>query len=260
MNSALPAIDAHAHVEPTVSAQDLASLGCAVVAVTRESAEWGPVRRRTDGMTIWGIGCHPGHQSEIDSFDQLRFAEAIEGMPLVGEIGLDFRGGRPRGPQQKVFREILEVTRDSPRILSIHSVNAAGAVLDALEEAPQSAAILHWWRGTERQTSRALDLNCYFSVNGAEVRNPKILMSLPPDRVLTETDFPFTEKADLKANRPGAVSTTETALAKAWNVDRIGVRSRIWANLRDLAMRSSCADLLPDGILRTILALPTPQS
>jgi TatD DNase family protein len=260
MNPALPAIDAHAHVEPTVSAPDLADLGCALVAVTRESAEWDLVRRRTDGMTIWGIGCHPANQSEIDSFDQLRFAQAIRGMPLVGEIGLDFRDARPRGPQQKVLREILEVTRDQPRILSIHSVNAAGAVLDALEEAPQSGAILHWWRGTERQTSRALDLNCYFSINGAEIRHPKILKFLPSNRVLTETDFPFTEKADPKANMPGAVSTTETALAKAWNVDRADVRSRIWANLRDLAMRSSCADLLPDRILKTILALPAPQS
>lgn len=260
MNPPLPAIDAHSHVEPTVPASDLASLGCALVAVTRESAEWDLVRRRTDGMTIWGIGCHPALQNEIDSFDQLRFSEAIREMPLVGEIGLDFRQARPRGPQVKVFREILEVTHDQPRILSIHSVNAAGAVLDALEEAPQSGAILHWWRGTERQTSRALDLDCYFSINGAEVRYPKILKSLPSSRVLTETDFPFTQKADPKADRPGAVSTTESALAKAWNVDRADVRSRIWTNLRDLAMRASCADLLPDGILKTILALPASQS
>jgi TatD DNase family protein len=259
MRPALPAIDAHAHVEPTVPAADLANLGCAVVAVTRESGEWSAVRKRTDGMTIWGIGCHPAHQREIEDFDQLRFAEAIREMPLVGEVGLDFRNNRPRGAQQKVFRQILEVTRDRPRLLSIHSVNAAGAVLGALEEAPQLGAILHWWRGTEAQTSRALDLDCYFSINGAEIRRPKILDSLPPDRVLTETDYPFSEKADPTANRPGAVSTTETALAEVWGIDRSEVRSRIWTNLRDLAMRSSCADLLPGGIAKTILALPARQ-
>lgn len=256
MSAELPAVDAHAHVEPTVSAADLSGLGCAVVAVTRGRSEWDKVRERTDQMTIWGIGCHPTLQDELVAFDQSRFAEAIVEMPLVGEIGLDFRKKQPQAQQLRVFREILEVTHEQPRLLSIHSVGAAGAVLDGLEENPQLGAILHWWRGTEIQTSRALELNCYFSINGAEVRRPKVLDLIPPDRVLTETDYPFSEKADPKADRPGAVSTTEAALAETWSVERSQVRDRVWRNLRDLAGQASCTDFLPQGIARTMLALP----
>jgi len=254
VNSVLPQIDAHAHVETDVAARDLAALDCAVFAVTREIREWSAAQNRHDQMTVWGIGCHPGYPDELASFAADRFAAAVEGTALVGEVGLDARTKAPMPDQWRVFTTILEAVASRPRLISIHSVGASAKVLHALEAFPQPGAILHWWRGSRSETERAIELGCYFSLNGAEVRCPKVLDLLPPDRILTETDYPFTERQDRRANRPGAVTTIEAALAKSWGSDISEVRSQLWANLAALCSGAGCLELLPAGISQTMLA------
>jgi TatD DNase family protein len=78
----LPAIDAHAHVLPDVSADDLRQLGAFVFAVTREGKEWEPALRRHDDLAIWGVGVHPGVPAAIAGFwwrgDQTETEEAVD--------------------------------------------------------------------------------------------------------------------------------------------------------------------------------------
>lgn len=252
----LPQIDAHAHIEAGIDPAELTALGCVVFAVTREAREWSLIRNRIDEMTIWGIGCHPGFSSEVANFPARRFTEAIQRSPLVGEVGLDARAKTPKRDQRRVFEQILEIVADSPRLVSIHSVGASTEVLDAVQATPQKAAILHWWRGSPKETSRAIELGCYFSLNGAELRRPKVLSLLPRERILTETDYPFTERSDRKANRPGAVTTIEAALEREWDADREAVRRQVWSNLGALVSATGCSALLPSGISKRLLAVP----
>ncbi|MFR7750746.1 MAG: TatD family hydrolase [Collinsella sp.] len=58
------------------------------------------------------------------------------------------------------------------RVISIHAVRSAGAVLDVLESHgllipnPDSPVIIfHWFSGTSDELVRARDADCYFSVN-----------------------------------------------------------------------------------------------
>jgi TatD DNase family protein len=139
---------------------------------------------------------------------------------------------------------VLAAAATRPRPITIHSRFACDAVLDCLEARPQAAPILHWWRGDEAQTRRALSLGCYFSLNGAEVARPRILNSLPAERVLTETDYPHTIAADPAADRPAAVRTIEGALVEAWDTDLHNVRVRVWANLADAFRRADSLDQL----------------
>jgi TatD DNase family protein len=254
MNTSLPPIDAHAHVKTGVPAVDLANLGCAVLAVTREAREWPMVARRSDEMTLWGVGCHPGYPGEITRFSAEDFRQAMHSTALVGEVGLDARSKSPMREQREVFDQVLELVGAEPRLISIHSLGASKMVLDALEQRPQKAAILHWWRGSEDETKRAIELGCYFSINGAEVRRPKVITLLPKERALTETDFPFTEHTDRAATRPGAVATTEAAFEEIWGLDRAGVRFQVWQNLRDLCAAANCASNLPSGIAQGLRA------
>jgi TatD DNase family protein len=94
--------------------------------------------------------------------------------------------------------------------------------------------ILHWWRGSHAETLRALELGCVFSLNGHEAQSPKVIDVIPPDRVLTETDFPHTRRYDRAADRPGAVSTPESLLSTHHGIGRTKLRVRLWLTLAKL--------------------------
>ncbi len=249
----LPPIDAHAHISTDVDASDLAGLRAFVVAVTREPSEWKYALRRHDELAVWGIGVHPGRPNAIQSFDQTSFGAAVEAAVFVGEVGLDGRSKASAVAQREVFDQVLEVIGRVPRPATIHSVGASGAVLDALRERPIASPILHWWRGSPRETEEAIEMGCFFSLNGAEIRRPKVLSLLPPERVLTETDFPYTKRADPAASRPAAVDTTERGLAREWALDGLQLRRRLWRNLAQLFERCDLSDQLPLAVQDTIL-------
>src|SRR5947208_9748783 len=170
----LPAIDAHAHVDVRVAARDLSELDAVVLAVTRSLAEWQAASVRDDELTLWGVGCHPAMPDAVRAFDARTFADALETAAFVGEVGLDRRSRVSVDEQVAVFTEILRAVQRVPRPLSIHSTGATKAVLDLLEANPTSPPILHWWRGTSQETARALQLGCFFSLNG-QATSPKAI-------------------------------------------------------------------------------------
>ena len=99
--------------------------------------------------------------------------------------------------------------------------------------------------GTADETTRALELGCYFSLNGSEANNPRVLELLPPERVLTETDYPHSHRTDPVASRPAAVKTIEAALEVTWGVNRHELRELLWQNLETLVHRAGSASQLP---------------
>jgi TatD DNase family protein len=56
---------------------------------------------------------------------------------------------------------------------------------------------LHWFSGSERQLQRAIEMKCFFSVNGAMCKSAngqKLIHSLPAERILLESDAPFIDE------------------------------------------------------------------
>jgi TatD DNase family protein len=229
----LPAIDAHAHVDVRVAARDLSELDAVVLAVTRSLAEWQAASVRDDELTLWGVGCHPAMPDAVRAFDARTFADALETAAFVGEVGLDRRSRVSVDEQVAVLTEILRAVQRVPRPLSIHSTGATKAVLDLLEANPTSTPILHWWRGTSQETARALQLGCFFSLNGHEATSPKAIDVIPLERILTETDFPHSERYDASASRPAATETIERALMRQHGLSLVELRQRLWKNLQD---------------------------
>jgi TatD DNase family protein len=250
----LPAIDAHAHVETDIDADELKALGALVFAVTREPSEWDDAAARSDPYTVWGLGCHPSVSRAYQDFDADRLHSALDCVPLIGEVGLDRKSPVPMERQKAVLRSCLEVAAARPRLMTIHSVGAAEEVLAELEDQPPTGAILHWWRGSESQTRRAVKLGCFFSLNGAEVRNPKVMSLLPRNRVLTETDFPHTRRQDPGAVSPGAVDAAEDALADSWRMDLESFRRQTWRNLGALCTQADVTELMSRPVRATIAA------
>ncbi|MBW8059159.1 MAG: TatD family deoxyribonuclease [Solirubrobacterales bacterium] len=252
----LPPIDAHAHVLTNINGRELRALRSVVFAVTREPSEWAAAAARRDEFCIWGLGCHPGVAAAVAGFDRDLLEELVATTPLIGEVGLDGSSRVPISEQRRVFRAALEVARDKSRLVSIHSVRASGEVLAEIEAVGGiPGAILHWWRGNASETRRAVDLGCFFSLNGAEALRPKVMSSLPVHRVLTETDFPHTRRSDKSADRPGAVATIERALAEAWSMSDDDVRLQLWKNLASICTATRTSSSLPRRVQGGLLTI-----
>lgn len=252
MRSALPPLDCHAHVDTSIDVDQLRGVRAVVVAVTREPSEWTAALRRRDPSAVWGLGVHPGVPAALRDFSTTEFSEALDRALFVGEVGLDGRARTNRDTQADVFASVLSALSVQPRPVTVHSTSATGEVIAALQRTPVTGAILHWWRGTPAETQRAIDLGCFFSINGHEVANPKILDLLPPERLLPETDFPHTSRYDRAAHQPGAVQTVEAELARRWDLETREVRRRLWLNFGALLSSTRVLNRMPRAVMAAL--------
>lgn len=255
MTRQLPPLDLHAHIDPNTSATDLERLGAVVFAATRTLDEFKSVRGRNDQVTIWGVGCHPGLVEAQDAYDPSKFTELVSSSSFVSEVGLDSRSRVPMPQQDAVFRSILKQLRKTPRILSIHSSGATQRTLEALESVHVKGAVLHWWRGTQAQTQRALDLGCRFSVNVANIKTANDLAMIPLDRLLIETDHPSGNRSSLSPRRPGAIANVEASLATLHGTTAEEIRHKMWVNFSGLVDEVGVDSLLPRPVQRMLTAV-----
>ena len=187
------------------------------------------------------LGLHPQlveeRASELSLWEQY-----LSDARYVGEVGLDAspRFYRSLPLQKQVFERILRTcARRGGKILSIHSLRSAKAVLDMIEThlpADGNRVVLHWFTGSKAEARRALDLGCYFSVNAEMIRNDRhreTVTTLPLERLLTETDGPFT-KTDSRPSRPADVASTIELLARIRGSAPSVIATSILNNLRKL--------------------------
>ncbi len=161
---------------------------------------------------------------------------------FIGEVGLDAgpRYYKSLEFQKQLFSRILvSCAEQGGKVLSVHSVRAATTVLDLIEKnLPPSRGIvvLHWFTGTYSEAKRAVELGCYFSINGEMLLKPhhqKLIAKLPSNRILTESDGPFTA-ASTKANHVDTLAETIEMLARVRNADSHEVSQLIVSNMRNV--------------------------
>lgn len=187
------------------------------------------------------LGLHPQLVNER-AHELPIWREYLPRARYVGEVGLD------AGPahyawfetQKKVFETILRDCADQGgKILTIHSVRAAKIVIDMIETllpAARGAAVLHWFTGSKAEAARAAKLGIYFSINRQMLRNERhrsMVMSLPLDRILTETDGPFA-KIDGRDAHPSDVTITIEELARLRSMPIAELAGVIAGNLKRL--------------------------
>ena len=254
--TALPPLDLHAHIEPTIKTEELDALDAVIFAVTRSLEEAGVALARDDRTTVWGVGCHPGLASSHAGFTTDSFAKLVEQSAFVGEIGIDGKSRIPVDQQRATLRSALQILSTTPRLISLHSAGATADVIEELEATPVRGAILHWWLGDETLTTRAIALGCYFSVNAAAVaRRQSLLDTIPLDRLLAETDHPFGDR-QTKPHRPGNVAPVEHAIASHHDISLEHTRRLMWHNLRRLIHQTRSGWLLPKAIRAVLASLP----
>jgi TatD DNase family protein len=143
----------------------------------------------------FALGFHPEIFFKYKSQVSLMW-DLLPEASYIGEVGLDYTDIEGQKEQAAFFSELVDRCRyDSKKIMTIHSRRAVGNVLDILGDNYRFKAILHWFIGSDEELRKAIELGCYFSVNGAMMKSKRFLDMLPlipSNRILLETDSPFT--------------------------------------------------------------------
>ena len=142
------------------------------------------------------LGFHPELVHQYSN-QQMLFKELINETRFIGEIGLDYskKSKEDINIQTEIFEKILGWCSGKNKILSIHSRSAAEKVVDMLEGF-EGTVILHWYSGGVTDLRRAIEQGCYFSINHQMLQSTNgrnIIGNIPVDRLLLESDAPFTK-------------------------------------------------------------------
>jgi len=147
------------------------------------------------------VGWHP-----VDSIDMLpadlHWIEELcshEKVVAIGEIGLDYHWDTsPKDVQHRVFREQIRLARKVGKPIIIHNRDAHEDIVRILaeENAAEVGGVMHCFSGSPETAKKCLDMNFYISFGGPvtfqNARVPKeVLMQVPLDRLLIETDSPY---------------------------------------------------------------------
>lgn len=210
---AIKGFDFHCHIDlhpdPVAFIAHCQQKRLAVIAVTTTPRAW-PQNRiwcQNSAYVHAAVGLHPElvaeRYAEIDLLEKY-----IEQSRLVGEVGLD---GSPQyrksyEQQKEVFERVLAASQNqSGRIVSIHSRRAARDTITLIRDhasADKVICILHWFSGSVAEAVRAADIGCLFSINPAMLdtdRGRALIRTLPRERILVETDSPFTRAGHNKS-------------------------------------------------------------
>ena len=209
------------------------------LAVTTIPKAWPQNRRWTEASQY--VYAAPGlHPELVGKYyrEVTLLEEYIKESRFIGEIGLDgsSRHRKSLTMQTEVFiRALISAQRLGGRVVSLHSRRAANEVLKHLEEytTPDCVLpILHWFSGSIAISRKAASLGCYFSINHNSLEHQtgrKLVQNLPEERLLTETDFPFTSVNKHKNHSMDVTLTTER-LAAVRNISLEKMRSILKAN------------------------------
>jgi TatD DNase family protein len=255
-------IDSHCHLDFPQFASDLDAVIARAQAagIARIVTISTRVRRLADVLAIaerypqiyCSVGTHPHNaHEELDvGPGELIACTRHDKVVAIGEAGLDYHyHNSPRDAQARGFRNHIAAARATGLPLIIHSRAADADMASILEEESAKGAfpaVLHCYTGGRELAERAVALGLFISFTGIltfknseELRS--IAKSLPPDRIMVETDAPYLAPGAHRGKRNEPAFVVETA--------------RVLAETRGLAL-SELADQTSENFFRLFRKVP----
>ena len=255
-------IDSHCHLADPAFASELdavvgraraAGLERALVILAagddREAARASRVQALWPEVRV-AIGVHP-HTAHQFTGSPERAADVVRAQiaatpsaRAVGEIGLDYHYDfSPRDEQQQVFRAQIRLAGELGLPVVIHTREADADTVAILREEGKGAlrGVLHCFTGGLSLARAGLDLGFHISLAGiltfpkaADLR--ATVKTLPPDRLLAETDSPYLAPVPYrgKRNEPAYVAYVVAALADIHGLDAGDMARQTSANFHTL--------------------------
>lgn len=183
------------------------------------------------------LGFHPLMAKEHDK-ELLKFKRNIDKTSYIGEVGLDFskEGIATKDIQLKSFEFVLDTIKNKNKIVSIHSRRAEKEVLELLQKYRIENVIFHWYSGGLTVLRQILESGYFFSVNPSMVKSKsgqKLISEIPFDKILTETDSPYTMLGNRKT-RPSDVQVVINYLSESNGLSADIIENKIYSNFNKL--------------------------
>ncbi len=121
----------------------------------------------------------------------------------IGEIGMDFHWGDSEEKIKKqlyAFEKQLELAEKEKLPIVVHSRKAEDYIIDLLmSRSFKQKVAFHFYSGKLKTAKKAFDnLNSYFSIVPFPSKDrKKVILSLPLENILVETDSPYAGKTPL---------------------------------------------------------------
>lgn len=174
-----------------------------------------------------------------DKFNRNAFDRYLDTTKYIGEVGLDFSKDfiMHKAKQIEAFEYIANKSGQHNKILSVHSRNAEDNVISILKDNKVRFAVFHWYTGNIGNIKEIADMGYYFSVNSKMLQSDKgisIIKRIPLDRILIETDGPFTS-FNRKVITPDKLPDIYAAFSQVLNVKNFD--EVVFNNLKKLLLQ-----------------------
>ena len=158
----------------------------------------------------YAAGIHPESAGEYREEDIYKVEQLCreEKAVAVGEIGLDYHyeDAAPREVQLRLLRDQLRLALDLDLPVVIHDREAHGDCLEAVKAFPGLRGVFHCYSGSPEMAEELTKLGWMFSFGGSVTfknnrKAPEVVASLPPDRIMLETDCPYLAPVPFRGRR-----------------------------------------------------------
>jgi len=186
------------------------------------------------------LGLFPDKKLKISDFETFQnfVRKNKNSIVALGEIGIDlFHTKENFEIQKEVFAKELELAKEMKLPAIIHSRKAEKEVLEILEEFPKVKVLLHCFSGNFKLIEKGINLGCYFSIPANVVRSEhfqKMILKIPKEKILTETDSPYLSPFKDKMNEPAFITESIKTISKIWKIPKEKVEKQIEENFENL--------------------------
>lgn len=173
--------------------------------------DWPAVEKSAteDRRVVPFFGVHPWYADKLPPDWYVTLEGFLKRNPLagVGELGLDKARNVDFARQTEVFHRQLEIAGRLSRPLAIHCVRAWSDLLSVLKRSlpPKTRFMIHSYQGSREMLRDLLKLGAFISFSWKSLQRDTeesiaLMRNVPLDRLLLETDFPYTEPGRIGAD------------------------------------------------------------
>ena len=180
------------------------------------------------------VGIHPEDaqqlaldpETELPKLEKLLREKEIHKIVALGEIGFDYHYEPVNYELQKVFFEKqMQIAQTYRLPVIIHDREAHGDCFDMICKYPEVKGVFHSYSGSAEMARELVRRGWYISFSGVVTfknaeRVRRVAASIPPERLLAETDCPYLAPHPNrgKINRSDYMTYTIATLAELFNM------------------------------------------
>lgn len=192
------------------------------------------------------IGFHPCdvQKAKTNDIDELEKLTSHEKVVAIGETGLDYYWDKSNIDLQTEFFNLqIDLAKDKGLPIVIHTRDSTEDAIELISNKydDRLSGQFHCFGGTRSDAEKVLEMeNFYISFCGnvtfKNFKEREVVESVPPKRMLSETDSPFLTPVPNrgKVNEPSNIIYTIKKIAEIKQMDEHDLRKDLYKNAKNL--------------------------